>query len=437
MCEALSTAVAGLSPGRSLKVLAPAAAFRIAIDDIGVPRLSPATAAPGPDDDVLLIDTTPEEADALRRLRAAHPDAPVLIANGADLDELLAQAVAAVPIRHAHGLLAARVDPATGQIRLTSRVLFEACSRQGDVATLTVHSEAEHDLVFAVITSDGATPVLLSAWSAPMRPGPHRVTARLRGPGDVEFLSPTGLVPDQRSVAELMDAIPAALGPVEPVHLICAIEVSGPAARVATRLDCAEKVIRTAQRRLPLPGTLRVGLLAYGGHRFDRHGVIVTDRQGRREDVIVTDWLASPQEALASLGWLGAADLGYPRAAQIEDMLATVVHRLDAARRPQRTTLLVIGDRPPHPPALNREVAPCPRGHDWQRLLSDLERRPHVTLAAVRDQPGSPGGAAWARLGATALKPLDTVDPHALGVQLGLIAPTLRRLPVPLVDEPA
>ncbi|MEU1387315.1 MULTISPECIES: hypothetical protein [unclassified Nonomuraea] len=387
---------------------------------------------------MLLVDTAPTEphaptepqaAAALRRLRARHPDAPVLVATGADVGELLTQAIAATPIRRAHGLLAAQVDPGTGQIRLTSRVLFEAGSRRGDVAALTVRGEAEHGLVFAVITSDGSTPVLLSARSAPLRPGPHRVTARLRGPGDVEFLAPAGLVPDPRSVSELMDAVPAALDPVEPVHLVCAIEVSGPAARVAARLDCAEKVIRTAHRRLPLPGTLRVGLLAYGGHRFDRHG--------RREGVVVTNWLATPEEALAALGWLGAAELGYPRAAQVEDMLAVVVRRLDASGRPRRTALLVIGDRPPHPPGLGGEVAPCPRRHDWQRLLGDLELRPHVTLAAVRDQPGSPGGAAWARLGAVALKPLDTVDPDALGVQLGLVVPTLRRLPIPLVDRHA
>ena len=42
-----------------------------------------------------------------------------------------------------------------------------------------------------------------------------------------------------------------------------------------------------------------------------------------------------------------------------------------------------------------------------------------------------------ARLGAVALKPLDTVDSDVLGVQLGLVMPTLRQLPIPLVDRHA
>lgn len=76
---------------------------------------------------------------------------------------------------------------------------------------------------------------------------------------------------------------------------------------------------------------------------------------------------------------------------------------------------------------------PCPKGRDWRTLLRDLEEGHGLTLAAVRDEPSAPGGEAWGRLGATALKPLGHVDPESLGVQLGLIVPPLQRMPIPLV----
>ncbi|WP_433360646.1 hypothetical protein [Streptosporangium sp. CA-115845] len=364
----------------------------------------------------------------LDRLRAARPDAPVWTEAGMDVGELVAEAGAGSPIRRSYGLLVARADPHTGQIKLASKRLFPIGARRGDIAEVTVRSEAADGraVVFAVVAWNDSTPTLLLAESAHLRPGPYRVKARLRLPGAVDFLSPPGLTRDPRSVAELMAAIPRSFDPVEQAHFICAVEVAGPAARVAARLDCAEKVIKAIHRQFPQPGRLRIGLLAYGGHRFDRGG--------RSDRVIVTDWLAAPEDALKSLGWLGTAELGYPRAAQLEDMLAEVVRRLETAPRPQRAALLVIGDRPPHPPGPDGEAVPCPHRHDWQRLLGALELQPDITLAAIRDQPGSPGGAAWARLGATALKSLDTVDADALGAQIGLAVPALRRIPIPLID---
>lgn len=323
-------------------------------------------------------------------------------------------------------LLVARADRETGRIGLTSVPLFPRGSSPGVTTELTVRTEGVERTVFAVVTWAGSAPGLVSIASVPLSPGSHGVQAELRGPGEVRFLAPAGLTPDGRSLAELMAAIPRSLEPVRQAHLICAIEVAGPAARVAGRLDQAEKIIDGLQRELAEPGQFRVSLVAYAGHR--------PGRRRRNDRVIVTDWLAAPESAMRSVGLLGAADLGYPHAAQVEDMLEEVVRRFGAEPSPELTVLLTIGDRPPYSPVADGEAPACPNRYDWRRCLTRLESRPNVRLAAVRDQLAAPGGTAWGRLGAAALMPLDGVDIDTLGVQTGLVVPPLERMPVPLID---
>ncbi|MFD0533608.1 hypothetical protein ACFQY7_07220 [Actinomadura luteofluorescens] len=48
----------------------------------------------------------------------------------------------------------------------------------------------------------------------------------------------------------------------------------------------------------------------------------------------MTDWRSDTGKALRSLSRFGAADLRYPRAAQVEDVLAEVLRRIGAARGP-------------------------------------------------------------------------------------------------------
>ncbi|MEO3797126.1 hypothetical protein ABGB14_43585 [Nonomuraea sp. B10E15] len=444
MREAFRTAVATLGAGESITLVGltagEALSIVITLDGAGVPQPSEQliTGMPGelslpePTGRLYVVNTAPDAPGAVAifdRLRTAHPDARCWDQEGLDVRGLARDAIADSPVRLSHGLLVARADPRTGQIMLALRELFPEGARRGAVAEVRVRSEAadDHGTVLAVVAWDGSAPALLSMQVAHVPPGPHLVRVRLRRPGSVLFLSPEQVTRDNRSVAELMAAIPRSYEPVQQhVHLVCAIEIAGPAARVAARLDCAEKLVKAAHRGFPRPGALSVGLMGYGAHHPTRR------RRGDR--VIVTDWLADPEEALKSLGWFGAAESGHPRAVQLEDMLAEVVARLDAGPRPRRTTLLVIGERPPHPPGPGGDVAPCPHGHDWQRLLSRLERQQDVTLAAIRDQPGSPGGAVWARLGTAALKPLATVDAEALCAQIGLSSLKRPKIPVPLID---
>ncbi|NYD44489.1 hypothetical protein BJY14_000472 [Actinomadura luteofluorescens] len=89
---------------------------------------------------------------------------------------MIADVVAALPIPHAYGLLVARADPADGRVRLSSEPLFPEGARRGASAELSVRSEEENRLVFAVVTRD-AEPGLLSAASAALPAGTHRVRA--------------------------------------------------------------------------------------------------------------------------------------------------------------------------------------------------------------------------------------------------------------------
>jgi hypothetical protein len=439
----LVSAIAALSGDRELTVIeagpAGPATFQVRLDQAGIPRLTEShkagwdsgdlTSAPAePGEALVLVNTAPGMLARLDVLLAANPDAPIWAIPGADVWALLADVIADSPIQQSYGLVVARLGD--GRVWLSSEPLFPKGAKRGAVAELTVRNECtdEHGTVFAVVSWQESTPRLLSADSARLPPGTHRVRAELRGPGLVRFTDPASLTSDGRSLSELIDSIPYSLNTGHEAHLICAIEVGGEAAQVAARLYCAEKIIKTIAREWPEPAQLKVGVVAYGGHRLERRQT--------GDPVMVASWRAAPTEAIRALGRLGAADLGYPDAAQVEDMLAAVARRLAPAEvaEQRRTILVVLGDRPPHPPVATGAIPPCPNRLNWEELLHRLVQRPDFTMAAVRDQPSAPGAAAWARLGSSALESLDRLDATALAVRLGLVVPSLRHMPLPVMD---
>lgn len=460
LMHAISAAVAKASGSRPLTVLELTASgsvtFHVTCDEIGVAairRSEPVTwesmgyagSVPIPSGDLIIVDRAmgaSRAAPALRRLRAARPDAPAWEAPAWDaaaletaatsVAGLLAEAAAGIPIRQDYELLAVRADPGANRVRLTSEPLFAAGASRGAVATATIARErpGTGQTVLAVVARGGDTPRLLSAGRVPLPPGRHRIRAELLGPGLVGFTEPAGVAPYGGSVPDLIAAVPRSTNTVERAHLICAIEVSGAASAVAARLYRAERLIKSLYKQLPEPGQLAVSVIGYGAHRFDRR----RPQQG----VIVTDWMAPAVKALRSVGWLGAADLGYPNAAQIEDMLAEVTRRLiPGPAEPPPTALLVVGTRPPHPARVSDGLLPCPFGYDWQRRLDVLTGLPHVRVAAIRDDLAAAGSAAWAQLGVTTLLALDSVDEDALGAALGFVVPALPDTPFPLAGDPA
>ncbi|GAA4326066.1 hypothetical protein GCM10023178_38580 [Actinomadura luteofluorescens] len=108
----------------------------------------------------------------MRRITATRPDARSYVLDGEDAAALIADVVAALPIPHAYGLLVARADPADGRVRLSSEPLFPEGARRGASAELSVRSEEENRLVFAVVTLFGAG-LDLNQWVLDVSPFTH------------------------------------------------------------------------------------------------------------------------------------------------------------------------------------------------------------------------------------------------------------------------
>ena len=132
-----------------------------------------------------------------------------------------------------------------------------------------------------------------------------------------------------------MDAIPSSLNTSGRAHLICAVEITGLASRVAARLYQVERFIKEIQLQLPATDQLKVGLVAFGAHRAKTRG---TD-----DRVVVTGWTSDPEDVAKSLGKLGAATADDDRAAQIEDALAEIERRLCDDHEYRLTSVVIFG----------------------------------------------------------------------------------------------
>ena len=115
------------------------------------------------------------------------------------------------------------------------------------------------------------------------------------------------------------------LAETRPTHLICAIEINGTAEQIGDRVDRARELVKQAD---DTEGSLRISLITYGAHSFDRK---VPD-----EAAAVVRWGITRHAALAELGQLGTRRPvvhAYPRAAQVECVLALLIDRLGQEKR--------------------------------------------------------------------------------------------------------
>ncbi|MCC5574610.1 hypothetical protein IMZ11_03020 [Microtetraspora sp. AC03309] len=395
-----------------------------------------AARVPSPSAEVLLVATSPDDPkaeQALDWLRAAHPAAQVLRAE-APSAALVREVMADDPLTRSYELVVMLAVPGTDRLRLTSRQLFPLGTRPGARTRVTVRCEpgGAYGTAFAVVTWQGPEPRLLSVQSATVPPGQYEVTAELVRPGLVRFAGLPELSPDPRDWGRLVAALPDRLpGATVPADLVCAVEICGTGDQVAERLSRARQMINCASGELG--GLLRVSLVAYAAHSYDR--------SAQEFPVRVAAWQSGAAEALDALGALeeqGAVAGGYPyhpHAAQLEDVLALIVRRLDWGDRTP-TVLLTVGGRPPHPARTDRSrLLPCPHRHDWRKLLAALEQRPGTLLGAICDDAADQAHPAWHRLGAAALAHLEAVDVRGLATELGLVAPSPGHLPFPLLDE--
>ncbi|HMH92334.1 MAG TPA: hypothetical protein VK586_14765, partial [Streptosporangiaceae bacterium] len=375
----------------------------------------------------------PEAGLSLTALRAAYPDAGVLWSTD-PAAELAEQAIAATPLTQGHELVVLR-RTRSGRLLLGGYPLFPAGARRGDQCPLTIACEPadSRGTVLALVAS--AAPLgfrLLSVRSARIAPGTYRLTAELRGPGQVDFQGlPDILEAEQRSWPELIAMVPEELPRLVPAHLICAIEASGSQEEVRQRVAQVRQLLSlVADRR---SSELSVSVIAYGPHAVSWGE---TD-----EPPAVLAWAVRPAAAAAALGGMPgrAADRpGYARAAQLECVLAEVGARLQSEPRRARPVLVTAGSRPAFPPRVDprTEIIPCPHRSDWQRSLAELhEQQPGITFGAIRD--AEPDGI-WAELGRDALARRGAAADTTFAVSLGLLSATAQRIPFPLADaEPA
>ncbi len=372
---------------------------------------------------------------AMEWLRAAHPGTPAFTSADVRVDALLREVITDEPLRRPYDLVVLRWYAATSRLEFSCRPLFAIEARCGDLVEFDVRCEPsdERGTVFAVVAWQDRRPSLVSIHTARLPPGRHEIVAELERPGRVRFHGLPGLVRDDRDWAELVALVPPRFDPApQSAHLICAAEVGAADGQFRERLRRIGQMITAMSGELS--GRLKVSLVTYATHSFERGAP--------EEPVNVVDWRVSPEHAQTSLKHLeerherGTVKHGYPYAAQLEDMLAEVARRLGAGG-PERTVLLTVGNRPPHPPRAHRsEILPCPHRHDWEQELRRLAQHPDLTFGAICDQPAERAGPVWSHLGRDALAHLDAVDVRNLGADLGLVAPRIQRIPFPLIETP-
>ena len=348
------------------------------------------------------------------------------------LADALLEVFAADPLTQWYDLVALH-RTAEGQLVFTTRPLFAPGAVVGAAESLTIRCELGDDAgtVFAVMAyrlEERTRYRLVTQRVASIPPGTYDLTAELRRPGEVRFRLrelPVKFRPDRRGWDELVARVPPRLDRLRPAHLIVALEVSGPIARVLDRIDRAEQVIRCAADGAD--GPLHVSVLSYGAH--------AVHRDDAEEPVTVLSWAQTSGMALAGLARLrerGSVPPGYSRAAQLECALAQVASRLTGEYG--RPVLVTVGALPPFPQRVNRvsEIIPCPHRNDWAAAWQQLRRQPGMTFGAIRDS--GPGAEIWRHLGHDAAEQLAAVDVRHFAADLGLVSSTVQYILFPLVE---
>ncbi|MEV4362729.1 hypothetical protein [Nonomuraea sp. NPDC049625] len=391
-------------------------------------------AASGLRDDAVLVAvnhnpgwTVPDEMiDLLGRRHRRQ----VWFADEGAVEPVLAEVLAAQPLRTSYGLLVADVAD-DGRVRLVTRPLFAPGAHAGKTATVTVRCPpygADRDCVLAVVSGTSA---LVGAWAARLPPGgPIPVEVELAAPGRVRLITPAQARPDRRGLAELKALAPARIEvPGRPVEIICLVELNGPEDAVRRR----RKLLAELFDLLMAEPTAAAGIALFG--YTDHYALDAAD-----EPVVQGRWLGTPAQAQDTLATFPApASRWNKNAAPLEDAL----HEVDArcARRPvlRPRILLVVAARPPHPAVISdvpRPAQRCPDGWDWTAYVRRFGAAGIGVRLAVLDEPPRPRDDTWRPLGFRTVEPLATATARGLAEAMALVTPNPVHLPFPLADQP-
>jgi hypothetical protein len=368
----------------------------------------------------------PNATRAYETLRRDYSAVPAFQCT-APLDGLLQTVLIRDPLTQPYELVVLR-RTRSGHVKLGGHRMFHVGARSGDRHDFTIRSVAEEsDTVFAVVATESARNFeLVSVESGCLPPGVYAVTADLRAPGHVGFQNlPAALHEDHRGWAELLAAVPDRLDFPRPAHLICAVEISGSSGRVDDRLERIEQLIHRVADSVG--SHLNVSLISYGSHSFVRNIP--------EEPVRVAAWATTSHAALAKLAELrarGAVTVGYAAAAQIECVLTEVADRLTGDEG--RPVLVTVGARTAFPPAVDpeTEIIPCPRRRDWRQAVGRLAQHQGFAFGAIHDH--GPGSDVWAYLSNDAFAHIDAFNVQGFGADLGLVNPTGRHVPFPMIE---
>jgi len=388
-------------------------------------------------DPAFIVRTAASLPDDLLRLLPEAPGVPVYECRGS-LEDQLREAIRDSPLAEGYELAVLRQVPAgrpdAGRLVLAGRQLFPPGVTQGHRAVVRVRCEPTDGdgTVFAVVTRDRRPDVPPSAQalrpvqvqSAVVPAGTYEVTAVLARPGRVRWQGlPAPLGDFSGSWDSLRTRIPDRLATVEPVHLVCLVEVSGGADRLELRIDRLSQLIDEAEKGA---GRLSVSVIGYGPHSV----AWSVDEQ----PATVRAWAAPgvrAEQELRGLSGRTAEEREYRRAAQLECALEMVARHLsDAGGRP---VIVTAGGRPPHPAAMDPRttIIPCPDRVSW-KWQQDRIASLGAAFGALCDSGAR--GEVWRSLGRDAAVTVDDpVDMQDFAARLGLLE-AAQTVPFPFAD---
>lgn len=330
----------------------------------------------------------------------------------------------------------------SGRLTLDLVPLFLPGTATGARTSFTARCLAadEHGTVFGVVAEPsvgGRGPRVRTVQSARVPPGTYQVTAELLYPARdrVRFHGlPVSPSHEPRRWEEIVAGVPRRLAAgTGPVHLVAAIEISGPDRLVAERIESVrrlfEYVAGTAE------GMVDYSVISYGPHSIDHNRVYPEVSPVRLA------WTETADVAIGALARLartpGAPQNSYDDAAQIECVLSDLGEDWLTGNE-GRPVLVTAGARPAHPPKAiyYSKIIPCARRNDWRAAITRLlSQHAGMTFGAIRDAETAEPDELWRQLGVHADTTTEYFDLPDFAARLGLATDTVQPIALPLISS--